>query len=68
MSKRMTKDRLVALMSVAVYGLDEIHATQHDWEHYSAGECSECRDALMALHWLNDLYYNRYIKPTEGQQ
>lgn len=68
MNKRMTKDRLVALMTVAMYGLDEIHASQHDWEHYSAEECSDCRDALAGLHWLNNLYYDRYIKPTEGQQ
>lgn len=68
MKKRMTKDRLVALMTVAVYGLDEIHASQHDWEHDTTEECADCRDALTALHWLNNLYYDRYIKPTEEQQ
>lgn len=68
MNKRMTKDRLVALISVAIRGIEEIHDERHDSEHYSPEECADCRDALTALHWLNDLYYNRYIKPTEGQQ
>lgn len=68
MKKRMTKDRLVGLIDVARYGLDEIHANQHDSVYYSSDECSECRDALAGLHWLNNLYYDRYIKPTEGQQ
>ena len=68
MNKRMTKDRLVALIRVAVRGIDEIHDEEHDSEHYDREECADCRDALMALHWLNDLYYNRYIKPTKGQK
>lgn len=68
MNKRLTKDRLVILMTVALRGIDEIHDEEHDSERYSEGGCPDCRDALTALHWLNNLYYDRYIKPTEGQQ